>query len=229
MDCNHIGGSPPDMRILSINVSKPKAASYKGKDVITGIYKKPLQVPVWLRKANIEGDTQADLNRHGGFDKAVYAFPYEHYAFYHKHLGQDCNEYGEFGENLTIEGMVESTVHIGDRFQIGAAIIEVSQPRAPCFKLAMKMGTDKILRLMLDSGKTGFYLRVIKEGLIEAGEVSCVSSNETAQSVEGIHKLMFFEIMNVSELKRALSNPALGQALQDEFAKSEPRRDSRRL
>ena len=207
------------MRILSINVSKLKAASYKGKDVITGIYKRPLQGTVSLRKANIEGDKQADLNSHGGFDKAVYAFPSEHYAFYHEHLGRGPHEYGYFGENLTTEGMVESTVHIGDRFQIGAAIIEVSQPRAPCFKLGMKVGTDRVVRLMLDSGKTGFYLRVIKEGLIEASEVRCVFSNETAQSVEEIHNLMFFKITNVSELKKALLNPALGQGMQDEFAK----------
>lgn len=183
------------------------------------MYKKPLHGRVSLQKANIEGDKQADLNNHGGFDKAVYAFPSEHYAFYHGNLGQHYDGYGEFGENLTIEGMLESSVHIGDRFQIGTAIIEVSQPRAPCFKLAMKVGTPKVVRLMLDSGKTGFYLRVIKEGLIETGEVSCVFSNKTAQSVEEIHNLMFFEIINANELERALLNPALGQALQDEFAK----------
>lgn len=207
------------MQILSINVSKLKAASYKGKDVITGIYKRPLQGKVLLRKANIEGDKQADLNSHGGFDKAIYAFPSEHYAFYQEHLGQGPYEHGYFGENLTTGGMVESTVHIGDRFQIGTAIVEVSQPRAPCFKLSMKLGTDRVVRLMLDSGKTGFYLRVIKEGLIEGGEVSCVFSNETAQSVEEIHNLMFFKITNVVEIKKALLNPVLGQATQDEFAK----------
>ena len=207
------------MRVLSINVSEPKTVSYKGKNVITGIYKKPRQGSFLLRETNIDGDKQVDLKNHGGLDKAVYAFPYEHYAFYHEHLRQGSYEYGEFGENLTTEGLVESSVHIGDQFQIGTSIIEVSQPRAPCFKLAMKMGTPKVVRLMLDSGKTGFYFRVIREGLIEVGEVKRVFKNEAAQSVEEIHNLMFFEIINVRELKRALLNPALGQSLQDEFSK----------
>jgi len=207
------------MRLLSINVSEPKTVSYKGKNVITGIYKKPLQGPVSLRETSIDGDKQVDLINHGGLDKAVYAFPSEHYAFYNEHLRQGSHEYGEFGENLTTEGLVESGVHIGDQFQIGTSIIEVSQPRAPCFKLAMKTGTPKVVRLMLDSGKTGFYFRVIRMGLIEAGEVKCVFKNEAAQSVEEIHNLVFFEIINVRELKRALLNPALGQSLQDEFSK----------
>ena len=184
-----------------------------------GYTKKPLQGSVSLRETNIDGDKQVDLKNHGGLDKAVYAFPYEHYAFYHEHLGQGSYEYGECGENLTTEGLVESSVHIGDQYQIGTSIIEVSQPRAPCFKLAMKMSTSKVVRFMLDSGKTGFYFRVIREGLIEAGEVKRVFKNETAQSVEEIHNLMFFEIINVRELERALLNPALGQSLQDEFSK----------
>ena len=207
------------MRLLSINVSKPKTVSYKGKKVVTGIYKKPLQGSVSLRETNIDGDKQVDLKNHGGLDKAVYAFPYEHYAFYQEHLGQCSYKYGEFGENLTTKGLVESSVHIGDQFQIGTSIIEVSQPRAPCFKLAMKTGTPKVVRLMLDSAKTGYYFRVIREGLIEAGEVERIFKNEAAQSVEEIHNLMFFEIVNVRELKRALLNPALGQSLQDEFSK----------
>ena len=207
------------MRILSINVSEPGTVSYKGKNVTTGIYKKPLQGSVSLRATNIDGDKQVDLKNHGGLDKAVYAFPCEHYAFYQEHLGQGSFGYGEFGENLTTEGLVESCVHIGDQFKIGTSIVEVSQPRSPCFKLAMIMGAPKVVRFMLDSGRTGFYFRVIREGLIEAGEVKRVFKNESAQSVEEIHNLLYLEIINVRELKRALLNPALGQSLREEFSK----------
>ena len=207
------------MRVLSINVSELIATSYKGKDILTGIYKKPIHGQISVRKTNIDGDKQADLTNHGGIDKAVYAFPSEHHAFYQEKLGQDTYEYGQFGENLSTEGMLESAVHIGDRFLIGSAIFEVSQPRTPCFKLAMKMGTPDVVKLMLDSAKTGFYLRIIQEGVIEPGDVYRVYLNEAAPSIEEIHKLMFIDIIDVSGLEKATASSALGRALQEEFSK----------
>ena len=170
-----------------------------------------------VRKTNIDGDAQADLNNHGGIDKAVYALPYEHYLFYQDRLGKDGFQTGHFGENLTTEGMQESVVHVGDRFRIGDAVLEVSQPRSPCFKFAMRMGTPDAVRQMLDSGKTGYYLRVIEEGMIESGEVSRSFLNESAPTVEDVHRLMYFDILNISELKRACGSSALSQTWRDEF------------
>ena len=168
------------MRILALSVSKPKLVQYKGKEISTGIYKKPVHGPVMLRKTNVDGDGQADLKVHGGLDKAVYSFPWEHYAFYQEHFGHDDFAYGHFGENLTTKEMLETAVHIGDRFRIGEAVLEVSQPRSPCSKFAMKMGAAEAVKTMLDSGKTGYYFRVIKEGVIDVGKATRLSVNETA-------------------------------------------------
>ena len=174
--------------------------------------------PVRVGKTNIEGDAQADLSVHGGPDKAVYAFPWEHYAFYHEHFGHDDFAYGHFGENLTTEGMTETVVHIGDRFRIEEAVLEVSQPRSPCFKFAMKMGTADAIKTMLESGKTGYYFRVIEEGTIDTGEVTRLSSNGSAPTVEGAHRLMFFDTVNVSELKNASACSALAPSWREKFS-----------
>lgn len=206
------------MRILSINVSEPEVILDRGKEVLTGIYKKPLPGPVMVRETQIDGDGQADLENHGGIDKAVYAFSAEHHGFYQESLEEASFEYGHFGENLTTEGMLESTVRIGDCFTVGTAVLEVSQPRTPCFKLAMKVGTTDVVKLMLDSARTGFYLRVVQEGIIEPGLAYRSFTRESAPTVEELHNLMFFDIVNVNELRRALAQPALGATWRDKLA-----------
>lgn len=207
------------MRILAVNVAKPKVVSYKGKEVSTGIYKKSVHGSVMVRKTNIDGDTQADLDNHGGVDQAVYAFPHEHYVYYQRCLEQQRLEYGHFGENLTTEGMLESEVHIGDQFRIGEAILEVSQPRSPCFKFAMKMGKPGAVKIMLGSGNTGFYLRVIREGMIEPGQVTRLFLDEMAPTVAEVHQLMYFDFLNVSKLKGALKCSALSDKWRGDFAR----------
>jgi MOSC domain-containing protein YiiM len=206
------------MRILAVNVAKLKVVSYKGKEISTGIYKKPVHGSVLVRKTNIDGDAQADLNNHGGVDQAVYAFPHEHYVYYQKRLEQQRLEYGHFGENLTTEGMLESEVRIGDQFRIGEAVFEVSQPRSPCFKFAVKMGKPDAVKVMLDSGNTGFYLRVVREGMIEPGQVTRVFTNEMAPTVAEAHQLMYFDFLNVSKLQKALGISALSNKWRDVFA-----------
>lgn len=169
------------------------------------------------RVANIDGDAQADLRNHGGEDKAVYAFAAEHYPFYRERFGPGPFEYGHFGENLTTRGMLEPAVHIGDRFRFGEAVFEVSQPRSPCLKFAIKMGSPEAVRVMLDSARTGFYLRVCEEGMIEPGPVARVFSNPSAPTVEQAHGLMYFDILNIAELRRAAATPALAQAWKGEL------------
>jgi len=149
------------MRIHALNVSKPKTIVYKGEELFTGIYKVPTAEPRMVRILNIDGDEQADLTVHGGVDKAVYGFPFEHYSYYQEKLKQDSYEPGQFGENLTTEGLFESDVHIGDRYRVGEVVLEVSQPRSPCYKFAIKMETAKALSLCINSAKTGFYFRVL--------------------------------------------------------------------
>lgn len=206
------------MRIKALNVSKPKTIVYKGEKVRTGIYKVSIAEPRMVRKFNIDGDEQADLSVHGGMDKAVYAFPAEHYAFYQDCLNQDSYEPGQFGENLTTEGLLESNVRVGDRFRVGDVLFEVSQPRSPCYKFAIKMGAVEALSLCINSAKTGFYLRVLVEGLIQSGDhIEVDYVNVSAPTVEEVHNLYFLDKKNVNVLTKASRCNSLAAAWKDEF------------
>lgn len=135
----------------------------------TGIYKTPVAGPVIVRMLNLDGDEQADLTVHGGVHKAVYLYPAEHYEAWRAELDRDL-DYGHFGENLTVTGLLEEQVHIGDQLAIGSVLLEVTQPRVPCFKLGIKMNDQRFLRRFLESGRSGFYCRVLREGSVEAGQ-----------------------------------------------------------
>ncbi len=207
------------MRIVALSVSKPKIVHFKGRDVSTGIFKVPVQGPCMVRMTNIDGDGQADLTVHGGPDKAVYAFPFEHYPYYQEQFGQEPFECGQFGENLTTEGMLESDVRIGDRYRVGEVVFEVSQPRSPCFKFAIKMGSPDAIKACLTSGKTGFYFRVLNEGMIQSGDtIEREFLNDAAPSVEETHRLYYFDKQNIEELKRASQCTALAGVWKNEFA-----------
>ena len=157
------------MRILSINVGMPKPVDFGPQTVTTGFYKAPVAGPVRMNRDNLAGDGQASLDVHGGADKAVYAYPSEHYEFWGRGLSDAALSPGAFGENLTIAGLLESDAHIGDELQIGDARVVITQPRLPCFKMGLKFGRPDIQKRFLESGRSGFYLRVVREGSIEAG------------------------------------------------------------
>ena len=158
------------MRVISVNVGFPRPVSGRGGMVMTGIFKDPVAGRVRVRRLNLEGDGQADLSVHGGPDKAVYAYPSEHYPFWRGELPGCELTWGAFGENLTTEGWWEDEVHLGDRFRIGTAEMVVTQPRMPCFKLGLRFGRDDVIARFLESGRPGFYLRVLAEGEVAAGD-----------------------------------------------------------
>src|SRR5215475_6227487 len=158
------------MKVVSVNVGLPRTVQWKGKAVSTGIFKAPVSGRVPLRSLNFDGDRQADLRVHGGPDKAVYVYPAEHYAYWHPELADMTLPWGMFGENLTTEGLDEGALQIGDRFRVGSAEVVVTQPRLPCYKLGLKFGRDDIVKRFLASGRLGFYLRVVTEGEIAAGD-----------------------------------------------------------
>lgn len=158
------------MRIRSVNVGTPREVQYKGESIRTGIFKNASNTPIMLRRLNFDGDGQADLKNHGGVDKAAYAYPFEHYAFWQQQTGREDFSYGQFGENLTIEGLDEAEVFIGDQYRIGDALVEVSQPRLPCFKLGIRMDDPTFPKQLTQAERCGFYLRVIEEGLVKAGD-----------------------------------------------------------
>ncbi len=158
------------MKLISINVSLPRLVSVHGKEVETGIFKLPVSGPIVVGKLNLEGDGQADLSVHGGPDKAVYLYSWDNILYWKRVLQRDDLGPGSFGENLTVEGLSESEVAIGDEFAIGTARFVVTQPRLPCFKLALALETPSITKTFLESGRTGFYLRVLQEGAIQPGD-----------------------------------------------------------
>ncbi len=206
------------MRIQSLNVAMPRLIEYRGEQVWTGIYKNATDAPLWVRKLNIDGDQQADLSVHGGIDKAVYAFPSEHYAYYRHELGAQDYPPGQFGENLTTEGLLEAQVRIGDRYRIGAVLLEVSQPRSPCYKFAIKMGTAEALAVCINSARTGFYLRVLHEGEIRAGDaIELDYANTDAPTVQEIHRLYYLDRRNFEALERAAHCDLLASGFKDEF------------
>lgn len=215
------------MKLLSINVSKPKTVVHQGKQISTGIFKEPVQSARMARKTNIDGDGQADLTVHGGIDKAVYVFPFEHYSWYRDLLEKHDLDFGYFGENLTSDGLLEDQVRIGDR--IREAVFEVSQPRAPCFKFAMKVGTLKILKPFLSSGRTGFYLRVVQEGKLEAGNaIEKIDGNANAPTVNELIRLYYFNKNDIVGLRRAIDTVALSETWRKDFAKRLELREDRR-
>lgn len=158
------------MRIISLNVGRPRLISYRGQGLSTAIFKQPLAGRVMLRRNNLDGDRQADLSVHGGPDKAVYGYPSEHYRYWRERLPGHHLPWGAFGENLTTEGLLENQVSVGDRFQAGSAIIMAKTPRLPCFKLAAKFRRDEIIEEFVHSGRTGFYFSVVEEGEMGAGD-----------------------------------------------------------
>ena len=158
------------MTLISINVGLPREILHGGQAITTGIFKAPVAGPVWLGRLNLAGDGQADLRVHGGADKAVYVYPFEHYAFWAGELGRSDFPHGQFGENFTTEGLLEDEVSIGDVFQIGGARVQVTQPRTPCFKLGIRMGDENFPARFATANRTGFYLRVLEEGRVAAGD-----------------------------------------------------------
>ena len=170
------------MKVISVNLGLPRTVQWKGKTVSTAIFKTPVSDRITLRFLNLDGDRQADLSVHGGRDKAVYAYPAEYYAYWHREFPDMALPWGMFGENLTTEGLREDDLQVGDRLRIGTAEVVVTQPRMPCFKLGLRFGRDDIVKRFLASGHTGFYFRVITDGEVQVGD-PIVLIERTAGSV----------------------------------------------
>ena len=206
------------MRLLSVNVGRPRVVEWKGKAVETGIFKEAVAGPVTVARTNLDRDRQADLGVHGGVDKAVYAYPSEHYPYWSRELDRPELPWGMFGENLTTQGLDESTVRIGDRLAIGTAEFEVSQPRLPCFKLGIKFERADMVKRFLRSGRLGFYLRVLREGVIEAGEpIQLLSSEPEAVTIADLALLETTQRENVALLHRAARTPALTASWRERY------------
>ena len=206
------------MKVLSVNVALPRLVAWRGQTFNTGIFKKPVAGPVMMRQLDLDGDRQADLSVHGGPYKAVYAYPAEHYEFWRKEFPEMELPWGQFGENLTTEGLNEQDTHIGDVLRIGQATVQVRQPRVPCFKLAAKFQRDDILKRFLQSGRSGFYFSVIAEGLVAAGDgIERIQEDENRIAVSDINKL-YYHGTDVSLMRRVIQLNALPTDWREHFS-----------
>ncbi len=206
------------MKIISVNVGLPREVLWKGRTVTTGIFKGPVEGHIMVRRLNLDGDRQADLSVHGGPDKAVYAYPAEHYDYWRGELPDMNLPWGMFGENLTTEGLLEDKVNVGDRFQIGSAVLMVTQPRMPCYKLGLKFERDDIVKRFLRSRHTGFYFSVIEEGKVGASDaIEFVSRDENKVTVADITRLYVSERNNLEMLHRAVNVEALPEGWRGYF------------
>ncbi len=180
------------MKVLSVNVGLPRLVEYKGESVTTGIFKEPVGGRVAVNEFNLAGDAQADLSVHGGYYKAVYLYPSEHYEFWRKELPEMDLPFGVFGENLTAMGLLETGVNVGDRYQIGTAEFIVTQPRQPCFKLGIRFGRSDIIKRFAKSGRSGFYLAIEKTGELGEGDaIEFVSRASNQPSIAEVVRKRF--------------------------------------
>jgi ferredoxin-NADP reductase/MOSC domain-containing protein YiiM len=197
-------------RLLSVNVGLPSDVAWQGKTVHTGIWKAPVKGPRMVRRLNIDGDGQGDLNGHGGERRAVYVYQMDSYRYWQNHLGRSDFVYGQFGENFTVDGLSDTEVCIGDHYRIGGAMFEVTQPRVTCYRLGIRMNQPEMAALLVKHGRPGFYFRVLEEGEVEAGdEITRVASGPEGMSVSEIDALLYMPGHSRGQLERALRIPAL--------------------
>jgi len=206
------------MHLVSLNIAQVQTVQHNGKPVRTGIFKVPVEGPRAVAALGIDGDEQADLKHHGGEDKAVYGYPAEHYPTWAAELGQDYFPPGQFGENLTTTGLLEDRVCIGDIYRIGGVALQVTQPRVPCAKLAMKMGLPTFLKTFLASGRSGFYFRVLEPGTLQAGDdITLEEPGPGAVTVLRANRLRHFETGDRDGIEAVLAVPALSATWRAEF------------
>src|SRR4051812_47069449 len=197
-------------RLLSVNVGLPRDITWQGKTVHTSVWKTPVHGARMVRRLNIDGDGQGDLAGHGGEHRAVYVYQAESYQYWREQLRRDDFVWGQFGENFSVDGLPDAEVCIGDRYRIGGALLEVTQPRVTCYRLGIRMNEPEIAALLVRHGRPRFYFRVIEEGEVKAGdEIARISSGPERMSVSEINALLYLPGHPRDRLEHAIRIPAL--------------------
>jgi len=208
------------MHVVSLNVGGPRDVEWRGRVVRTSIWKAPVQGAVRVTSLNLDGDAQSDLSVHGGPAKAVYAYPSEHYEYWQRELGVGALPWAAFGENLTTSGILEADIAIGDRVRVGSVELMVTQPRLPCFKLGIRFGRDDMVKRFLQSGRSGFYFAVVREGEITAGDgLEIAARDARGVTVADMIALETADEPDRDLLRRALETPALPESWKGHFRK----------
>jgi MOSC domain-containing protein YiiM len=204
------------MKLVSLNVGLPREVTWRGRKITPGIYKQPVEGRVALRKLNLDGDRQADLTVHGGEHKAVYCYPLTHYDYWSRELPNRKLPPGAFGENFTTDGLLEDSIHVGDRFAVGSAEVIVTQPRLPCYKLGVKFQSEHMVKRFFASRRTGFYLAVAREGEVGTGdEIELISRDPSGVPVSEVTRLYAeksYGDSDVTSVRRALQVSALPES-----------------
>src|SRR6266480_4524904 len=212
---------PIKMQLISVNTGLPGEVLWHGRRVVTGIFKQPVEGRVALRKLNLDGDRQADLTVHGGEYKAVYCYPLVHYDYWRRELHVQELPVGAFGENFTTDGLLEDSVHLGDQFSVGSAEVFVTQPRLPCYKLAVRFQSDEMVKRFFTSRRTGFYLAVAREGEVASGdEIKAIAQDPNGVPVSEIARLYAekrYGDSDVTSVRRALRVGALPETWKEYF------------
>ena len=206
------------MKLISVSVGRPRQVTWRGKSVMTSIWKSPVEGEVRVTTLNLQGDEQSNLSVHGGADKAVYVYPSEHYAYWRAELPGADLPWGGFGENFTTEGLLEEHVRIGDRLRVGSAEFVVTQPRMPCFKLGIRFDRPDIVKRFLRARRTGFYLSVTREGSVTAGDpIEFAAREEHGVTVADIVDLYTRDSENEGLLRRAVALTSLPRSWRNHF------------
>ncbi len=218
-------------RLVSVNVGLPQEITWHGKTVFTGIWKEPVEGPRAVRRLNVDGDGQGDREGHGGEQRAVYVYQLDSYRYWQDQMHRDDFTFGQFGENFTVEGLGDDEVCVGDRYRIGSALFEVTQPRVTCYRVGIRMDEPRMAALLVAHGRPGFYFRVIEEGDVQAGDdVTTVGTGPEGMTVAEVNALLYLGgRRDVEQLRRALRIPALSpgwqrslQALLEEELRQSP-------
>jgi ferredoxin-NADP reductase/MOSC domain-containing protein YiiM/ferredoxin len=205
-------------RLLSLNVGGPREVTWQGKTVRTAIWKEPVEGPRMVRRINIDGDDQADRLAHGGEHRAVYVYQMDSYRYWERELGRDDFTYGQFGENFTVDGLADDEVCIGDRYRVGGALFEVTQPRVTCYRVGIRLDEPAMPSLLVAHHRPGFYLRVLEEGEVQAGDaIVKVADGPEALTVAQVDALLYLPNKSQALLERALRVPALSEGWQGSF------------
>jgi len=206
------------MKLVSVNVGLPRLLTWGGATFKTGIFKNAVDGRVTLRTTNLDGDRQADLSVHGGPNKAVYCYPSEHYPAWNAEIPDPARTWGAFGENFTTEDLLETDVSIGDRYRVGSAMVSVTTPRLPCFKLAAKFQRDDMIERFVRSGRCGFYFSVVEEGEVGAGdEFELLGREDLTLTIAEVNRLYTARSLDRESLQRSLYVRLLPESWRDRF------------
>jgi len=208
------------MQIISTNIAKPKTILWRGQQVKTGIYKTPTTKPIFLGKEDVQGDEVSDRKHHGGEYKACYLFSADHYPYWENlYPNLDWN-WGMLGENLTVSGLDETKIYIGDIYKIGTALVQITQPREPCYKFGIKFGTQQVLKQFIQHGRPGTYVKILKEGFVRTNDsIILVESKKNSLTIAQFFNLLFAEDKDLGLLKLAINNEALPEKKREKLKK----------